>query len=476
MKLSTLLKGIETKSSFKDVEIERVTDKDKDVVNNTLFVCIDGGRTDGHTVAKNLVSKGAVAFLTERDLGIENQIIVNDTREVFSKIAANFYNNPARKLNIIGVTGTNGKTSTSYFIRDILNSLNKKCGLIGTVNNIVGTEILNSTLTTPEPMEIQELLYKMVQNGMEYCVMEVSSQAISQKRVYGIEFSVVILTNITPEHLDYHITMENYINTKLSILNMAKTAVLNIDDENIKNNMEKIKIPYKTISLFNGNADYIAKNVECTSDGVKFLMVGMESIDRISSKIIGNFTVYNILCAITALISIGFSFMELTNSIQYVNFVKGRGEKIENTKGINIYIDFAHTPSGLLNILNCLREFTVGRLIVVFGCGGDRDKSKRPIMGKIAGENSDFAIITTDNPRSENTLLIINDILGGMEHSTSKIAVVENRKDAIEYALKMAKKNDTVLIAGKGHEMTQFINGLEFPFDERKIIENYFKT
>lgn len=475
MKLSALLQGVKTLNAFEDVEIERVTDKDKDTNKNTLFICIDGNQYDGHKIAKTALLNGAVAVVTERDLKIEKQIIVENTRKAYSQIASNFYGNPTEKLKLIGITGTNGKTSTSFYIKNMLNSLGYKCGLIGTVENDFGNGKLESTLTTPEPMELQKLFRNMVDNNCEYCVMEVSSQALAQKRVFGLEFEISVLTNITVDHLDYHITMENYINSKLELFTNSRKAIVNIDDNNVKNALSRIECPVVTCSAIENKADYTAKNVLCNETYVQYELVGMNCIGRITVNLPGEFTVYNSLCAATVLLELGFSIDEISKSAEQIKKVRGRAEKVPVPKNFTVIIDYAHTPDGLENILNCIKGFAQGRIITVFGCGGDRDKSKRAEMGRIAGEMSNIAIVTSDNPRTENPLLIINDILGGMEKTKSKLAIIENRRQAIEFALSKARKGDVVLLAGKGHETYQIIGTEKIPFDEREIIKEYFK-
>ncbi len=474
MKLSSLLKGVKTQDVYEEREVERVTDKDNDNLKNALFVCVDGNRVDGHSLAVNAVKNGAVAVLTNRDLGINEQIIVEDTRCAFSIIASNFYDNPSKKLKVIGITGTNGKTSTSFFIKSILESIGKKCGIIGTVENSWGNTKNQSILTTPEPMELNKIFSEMVKDGCEYCVMEVSSQALCQKRVHGISFCASAITNITCEHLDYHGSMENYINAKLELFGQSDFACLNIDDELIVENVNKINCPVYSYSTIDNKADYTAKNIICNENGIRYEFVGLDCISRIESSLFGQFTVYNTLCAISVLVNLGFNIEKITKAVKNISSVKGRCEKVPVPRNYTVMIDYAHTPDGLKNILSAVREITKGKIILVFGCGGDRDKLKRPEMGKIAGELSNIAVVTSDNPRNENPLLIINDILCGMEKSKAKIAVIENRRQAIEFALSKAKKGDIVLLAGKGHETYQVIGDTKFPFDERQIIKDYF--
>lgn len=476
MKLSALLKGVKTLNAFEEREVERVTDKDYENLNNSLFVCINGKSVDGHALAKKAVENGATAILTDRDLQISRQIIVEDTRKAFALIAANFYGNPAKKLKIIGITGTNGKTSTSIYIKDILKNMGVSCGVIGTVKNSWEEFSEESVLTTPEPMQLQKIFYDMVEAGCEYCVMEVSSQALAQHRVHGIHFIASAVTNITPEHLDYHKNMENYIGSKLMLSTMSDCICVNIDDENITQSMGRIGCPLTTYSALSDNADYTAKNVVCNESGVKYELVGIDCISRIKTKNLGIFTVYNTLCAASVLLKIGFSIDEIAEAIQKLSTVSGRAEIVDIDAPFTVMIDYAHTPDGLYNILCSLREITKGRIITVFGCGGDRDKSKRCKMGSIAGQYSDIAVVTSDNPRTENPLLIINDILCGMEKSKSKIAVIENRRQAIEFALKKARKGDVVLLAGKGHETYQIIGNSKIHFDEREVVREYFKS
>ncbi len=475
MKLSALLNDVEAVCSLQDVEIERVTDKDTEVQKNTLFVCIDGNRCDGHTLVQTVLKNGAAAVVTDRDLKIENQIIVPNTRKAFAEISANFYGNPAKRLKMIGVTGTNGKTSTSYFVKSALTKMGKKCGLIGTIQNFSGEGSESSTLTTPEPLELHRLLQKMVNNGCEYCVMEVSSQALSQNRVYGIDFEVGALTNITPEHLDYHINMESYIGAKLKLFEACKSACINIDDINSAGAINEISCSVKTYSAKSNRADYTAKNILHGNGGVDYLFVGLSCIGKIQVNALGNFTVYNTLCATAILLELGFDIDSIASALRGAGSALGRAETVEIPKDFTVLIDYAHTPDGLENILNSAREITKGKVILVFGCGGDRDKEKRPQMGEIAGKLANIAIVTSDNPRNENPLLIINDILCGMENAKSRIAVIENRRQAIEFALSKAKRGDLVLLAGKGHETEQIVGSEKIPFDEREIVKNYFK-
>lgn len=475
MKLSSLLKGVKTQDVYEERDVERVTDKDNEDLKNALFVCIDGSRCDGHSLAQRVIEKGAVAVVTSRDLGIKEQIVVEDTRCALSRIASNFYGNPSEKLKLIGVTGTNGKTSTCHYIREILNFLNIKCGILGTVKNDTGDKYEEPVLTTPEPMDLHRMFAEMVKSGCEYCVMEVSSQALAQKRVYGLRFYASVLTNITPDHLDYHGNMEEYTKAKLELFKQSDFACINIDDERISASSENIKCKKITVSTLTDRADYTAKNIVCNANGIRYEFVGMDCIGRIQTSLCGKFTVYNTLFAVSTLVNLGFDIDKISKAIAELKPVPGRGEIVPVPRNFTVMIDYAHTPDGLQSILECAREITSGRIILVFGCGGDRDKSKRAEMGRIAGEFADYAIVTSDNPRKENPLLIINDILHGMEKTKARLAIIENRRQAIEFALKKAKKNDLVLLAGKGHETYQIIGNEKHSFDERDIIKSFFE-
>lgn len=474
MKLSALLKGEGEISPLQDVEIENVTDKLSEVKKNTLFVCIDGDSFDGNDFISYAALKGAVAFVSERQINAKISVKVKSARKALSVLAANFYGNPAEKLKIIGITGTNGKTTTAFLIRHILESAGKKCGLTGTVKNFTGGDAVQSNLTTPEPMELQKAFYEMLQNGCEYCVSEISSQALSQSRAQGVHFCAAAITNITPEHLNYHLNMENYISSKLLLFENCDFAVLNIDDNNINKSQNKICCPQITVSLKDRLADFYAQNVVSTVLGVEFELLS-DKIYKAFIPIPGIYNVYNALCAVAICTELGIETGDCIKALSSFGGVEGRCEKIQTNRDFTVIIDYAHTPDGFENIISSARGFTKNRIITVFGCGGDRDKSKRSVMGKIAGELSDVVIVTDDNPRTENPVRIICDILEGLGSTKCHYAVVSDRKDAIGLALKIAEKDDTVLILGKGHEKYQITANGKIPFDEKKIIEEFLK-
>ena len=475
MKLSQVLNGINVKNEYKDLEINEVVCDTRQVQEGCLFVCIKGATFDGHNAANEMIEKGAAAVVCEYDLGIENQIIVDDYRNAFSPICANFFGNPADELKLIGLTGTNGKTTTTFLIKQILENSGKKVGLIGTVQNMVAGEVYPAHYTTPDPHELQSLFRKMVDAGCEYCVMEVSSQALAQGRVEGINFYVGAFTNLTQDHLDYHKTWENYFESKKKLFKACEIAVTNLDDPYGLKIVDGCDCKVVTYGVDNMKADFTARNVRFASDGIKYDLIG-EKMGRVSCPIPGRFSVYNSLCAATVALSLGVEFDKVLESISKSAGVKGRIEVVPTpNKDYTLIIDYAHSPDGLENIISSLKEIAKGRVVTVFGCGGDRDKTKRPKMGAVAARLSDFCVVTSDNPRSEVPGEIIKDILVGMQDIDTPYEVVENRKEAIAWAMNNAQKDDIILLAGKGHETYQILPTGTIHFDEREVVAEILK-
>lgn len=469
MKLSEILKGIDVLNKYSDAEVIDVTQDSRLVKEGSLYVCVKGNTFDGHSVAEEMLENGAAAVVVERDLGLDKQVIVSDTRLIFSSVCANFFGNPAKNLKLIGLTGTNGKTTTTFLIKQILELTGKMVGLIGTVQNMVGDEIYPAKYTTPDPYELQSLFKKMVDAGCEYCVMEVSSQALAQGRVNGLQFHIGAFTNLTQDHLDYHKTWENYFNSKRILFKNSDIAITNADD---KYGLEIVKdLPCKTVTyaVNTNNADYCAKNVKFKSDGVEYEIVS-DFIGRVNCPIPGRFSVYNSLCAAAVALSLGIDYKSVLTAISKSNGVKGRIEVVPTNTDYTVIIDYAHSPDGLENIITSLREIAKNRVVTLFGCGGDRDRTKRPKMGKIAAELSDFCVVTSDNPRTENPSAIIEDILEGMKGVSTPYVVVENRKDAIRWAMENAQPDDIILLAGKGHETYQILPTGTIHFDEREAV------
>lgn len=470
MKLSQILKNVKVKNEYTDREVTDVTSDSRQVKEGFLFVCIKGASFDGHSVAQQMLDIGAVAVVCEYDLGVENQIIVDDTRKAYSPICASFFGNPADSLKLIGLTGTNGKTTTTFLIKQILENVGKKVGLIGTVQNMVGDEVYPAHYTTPDPHELQSLFRKMVDAGCEYCIMEVSSQALAQGRVEGIHFHIGAFTNLTQDHLDYHKTWENYFESKKLLFKACDCAVTNLDDEYGLKIVDGCGCRVVTYGVDNMKADFVARNVGFSANGVRYDLVG-EKMGRVSCPIPGRFSVYNSLCATSVALTLGVDFTDVLEAISKSKGVKGRIEVVPTpNQNYTVIIDYAHSPDGLENIISSLKEIANGRVVTVFGCGGDRDRTKRPKMGKIAAELSDFCVVTSDNPRSENPSAIIEDILEGMRDTATPYEVVENRKEAIAWAMKNAQPNDIILLAGKGHETYQILPTGTIHFDEREAV------
>ncbi len=469
MKLSEVLKGINVKNAYADVDVAEVTSDSRLVDKGYLFVCIKGASFDGHSVAAEMIEKGAAAVVCDHDLGLDNQVIVDDTRASYSPICSNFFGNPADSLKLIGLTGTNGKTTTTFLIKQILENVGKKVGLIGTVQNMVGDEVYPAHFTTPDPHELQSLFRKMVDASCEYCVMEVSSQALAQGRVAGLRFHIAAFSNLTQDHLDYHKTWENYFNSKKMLFEACDIAVTNVDDKYGLEIVSGLPCKVVTYAVDNINSDFTAHNVQFSSNGVRYELVG-DQIGRVKCPIPGRFSVYNSLCAASVALSLGIEFNDVLLAISQSQGVKGRIEVVPTDTDYTVIIDYAHSPDGLENIITSLKEIAEGRVVTVFGCGGDRDRTKRPKMGKIAADLSDFCVVTSDNPRSENPSMIIEDILEGMKDTKTPYTVVESRRDAIEWAMTNAQPKDIILLAGKGHETYQILPTGTIHFDEREVV------
>ncbi len=472
MRLSEVLQGIAVQpfAVSPDTDIVSVTCDSRKVEAGTLFVCISGTVVDGHDFAPGALEKGAAAIVVERDLGLPNQIITENARLAWSFISANWFHHPSKQLHLVGVTGTNGKTTTVCLLKSILEAAGHKVGLVGTIQNMIGDRALPAARTTPDTYELQSLFALMVAEGCTYCVMEVSSHALDQYRVGCCTFDVGVFTNLTQDHLDYHGTMENYMLAKKRLFEVSRTAVLNIDDPWCAALEEGLSTPVAHYSIKHNSADFIAKNICYKPDGVRYELVTPDTIGRVTLHIPGEFSVYNGMAAATAAITLGIPFQMVIDTLRIAIGVKGRAEIVPTGRDFTVVIDYAHTPDGLQNICKTLKACCEGRLVTVFGCGGDRDRTKRPKMGAVAAALSDYVIVTSDNPRSENPAAIIQDILGGMQSSKTPYTVIENRIEAIHYAVKNAKVGDTILLAGKGHETYQILADGTIHLDEREVV------
>lgn len=471
MKLSQLLKYVNFTNEYTDVEINDVTDRSDDVSPDSVFVCIKGAHFDGHSVAEEALRKGAAAVVTQTRLGLENEITVENTRDAYSRLCAAFYGNPSEKLKLIGITGTNGKTTTTFLLKHIFDKLGVKSGLIGTVKNITGDKEYTASLTTPDSKQLQQLFKEMVDSGCEYCIMEVSSQALAQGRVDGCRFDIALFTNLTQDHLDYHGSFENYAAAKKKLFEICDTAIVNADDGYAEYMTKGLACKTVRFGIDADDCDYSAKNVKCFSDSVRYELLGRNDIGRVSVKIPGHFTVYNSMGAAVCAVQAGLDFGSVLSAISDSSGVPGRVEVVPTDTDYTVLIDYAHSPDGLQNVISSVRQTTKGRVITVFGCGGDRDKTKRDKMGKIAGDLSDVAVVTSDNPRSEDPELIIKDILKGMTDCKAQLVVEPDRTKAIKKAMEIAQGDDVVLLAGKGHETYQILNTGKIHYDEREIVK-----
>lgn len=467
MLLKELLPGV--KGDISELNIKGVTCNSKKVENGYVFVCIKGAGADGHDFYKSALDSGAAVIITQKDLKIKNQVIVENTRRVYADMCEKWFGSPAKKLNLIGVTGTNGKTSVTYILKSILEQAGHKVGLIGTIQNLIGDTVVDSHNTTPEAYELNSLFDKMISAGCDYCVMEVSSHALDQYRVSNLPFSVAIFTNLTQDHLDYHLTMENYLAAKKRLFSMCKIAVINADDEYAERLTEDLDCKVVTCSVGN-NGVYSARAIKYRPDSVEYELLYGGKLNHIRVSTGGAFTVYNSMLAGVAALETGISIDDVKTALSKMHGVKGRAESVPTGRDFTVIIDYAHTPDGLKNILQTFKECEKNRLIVLFGCGGDRDKTKRPVMGNIAVRNADYVIVTSDNPRTEEPSVIINDILEGTKGYATPVKVIENRVEAIKYAISTACAGDIIVLAGKGHETYQILKDKTIHLDEREII------
>ncbi len=476
MRLSEILNGIEIISCEIDLntEITGVECDSRLVKEGGIFVAIRGYETDGNRFIASAVENGAAVIITDsEEYAGKSRILVKDARRALALSAKNFYKNPTRDMKVIGVTGTNGKTTVTYLIKHCLELSGHKCGLIGTNQNMIDDKILETERTTPESNALWKLFAKMRDAGCEYVIMEVSSHSLELSRVFGIDFFVGAFTNLTQDHLDFHGNMENYKAAKAKLFLQTQNAVINLDDAAAETLISSAKCRVLTYAAKKIGADYFAKNINLKPDSVSFEFAGEET-KQIELRIPGEFSVYNAMCAISVLLATGLSLSDIARSLITVSGVKGRAEVVPTDTDYTVMIDYAHSPDGLENILSTVRKTTNGRVIVVFGCGGDRDKTKRPKMGNIAASLADIVIVTSDNPRTEEPEKIIDDIIPGITEVGKAYIRIADRREAIFHALSIAKARDIVLLAGKGHETYQEINHVKYHMDEREIVREYF--
>lgn len=477
MLLQYLLEDLEEKEVIGsiDVKINKIEYDSKKIEKGDVFVAISGLKEDGHTYIEEVIEKGAIGIIVQKDYEVKANenvtfVKVEDTRIALAKVAAKYYDTPASKLKIIGITGTKGKTTTAYMIRDILLASGKKTGMIGTIYNTYGNKKIEAVRTSPESLDLQKLLKDMVDSGMEYVVMEVSSHALDLNRVYGIHFVIGVFTNLSEEHLDYHKTMDNYLKAKAKLFENSDFAIINSDDIFTPRLEKMIKCKTAKYGLDN-EANITAVDVRVNNNYVDFKMYINKMLQTVTINIPGRYTVYNALAAIAVTSMLGAQMDAILAALGELR-VPGRSEVVDIEKTFAVIIDYAHTPSSLEAILQNTKRYAKGRIICVFGCGGNRDEEKRPLMGEISGKYADFTVITTDNPREESPKKIMKEIEDGMKKTKGLYKVIENRKEAIKFAMRIAWKNDTIIIAGKGHETYQLLKGnKKIKFDEREIVK-----
>ncbi|MCL2386068.1 MAG: UDP-N-acetylmuramoyl-L-alanyl-D-glutamate--2,6-diaminopimelate ligase [Defluviitaleaceae bacterium] len=481
MKLSQLLNGV-THEILREFcgEISAVEVDSRRVKAGALFICLRGLTVDGHKFINSAIKSGATAILVDAEFSLDSPLAkdiphevgiirVENTRRAMALIAANFQNHPAKKLRLIGVTGTNGKTTTTYFIEEILRNCGRKTGLIGTT----GITALNkpmdipfATATTPDPLELHDIFSQMLSQGVQDVVMEVSSHALALFKMEGLTFDVGVFTNLTQDHLDFHGTMENYRIAKAQLFAQSSFAVVNIDDESTPTMLEYHgNDPFLTYGIETA-ADLRAVHTNCGPAGSTFDLEMNDSTTPFTLPVSGRFNVYNVLASIGTAKVLGIEMKPLQTAVSRLRGVRGRIQSVPNNRGLNVLVDYAHSPDGLINIISAVRESTTGKVITLFGCGGDRDKTKRPEMGKIAGELSDYCILTSDNPRTENPTEILAQIEEGVKTTNTPYEIQESRREAIFAGIKMLHPNDALIIAGKGHEDYQIIGTTKHHFDD----------
>ena len=461
-------------------EIEGISYNSKKTQHDDVFICLTGEHVDGHEYAEEAVTNGACLCIVERRLNLDiPQIVVADTSQVIAQVSDLFYSSPSQRLNLIGVTGTNGKTTVTHLIQKLYEAENQKCALIGTLGNKMSSDdsYHDAKHTTPQAPELQELFYDIYEKSIPNVVMEVSSHALAQHRVDYCEFNGAVLTNLTQDHLDFHITMNNYFKAKAKLfedLCAGDFAVINIDDEYAARFMEVISSNVNILTYgIKNDADVKAENINFDNTGASFTCNVKGKKYDVKLKMNGMFSVYNVLAAITTALALDFDIENSIRTLETISGVAGRFEVVVNKP--TVIVDYAHTPDGLENVLKAAREITPesGNLICIFGCGGDRDATKRPKMGAIAERLADKVIVTSDNPRSEDPQQIITDILAGFK-STNNVIVEPDRELAIKEAYKLANANDIVLVAGKGHEDYQILAHETIHFDDREKVREIF--
>ena len=476
MKLNSLIErvpGIVRIAGNADVEVDALCIDSRQVKPGSVFFCTPGLRVDGHDFAPQAVKAGAAALIVERELDVDcPQVVVESVRKATSVIAANFYGRPADKLTLIGITGTKGKTTASYLIKSVVEAAGFKTGYIGTVGSMIGDETVPTKLTTPDHLELQSLLRRMVDAGVTHVVMEVSAHALEMDRLYGMKFAVGAFSNFSQDHLDLFGTMDAYFAAKMRFFSegMCDKIVINEDDETVSAAFDRLGRENVKIGI-RAATDIYANDIEIGERGCSFILSRHKRFRvAIALRLAGIFNVYNALLAAGVASALDIDAEAIRKGLEAVRNVPGRIELLETDTPYRVILDYAHSPDSLENILRAVRATTKGRMIALFGCGGDRDRGKREVMGEIAGKLSDMCIITSDNPRNEDPFAILGQIEEGIRPTGCEYVVIENRREAIGHALDIAGAGDVIVLAGKGHETYQEIKGVKYPFDEKIVV------
>lgn len=484
MKLHTLISYLQPYKIYSgdNPNISSIENDSRNIQKGSLFICIKGFNVDGHDYAALAVQNGAVAIIAEKELDLSVPVIVvPDSKRAMAVLADAYFRQPSRQLHLIGITGTNGKTTISHLIEKIISDSGKKTGLIGTMYTKIGRKEYEVKNTTPDSLTLQKIFNQMVDEGVNSTVMEVSSHALDEGRVHGCDFNIAVFSNLTQDHLDYHKTMEAYKNAKGLLFsqlgscfqhNPPKYAILNNDDEATRSYIRSTAAHILTFGI-DRKSDLQAKNIQMTSSGTTFELISPFGIHIVSMQLIGKFSVYNVLASIGAGIATGIPIEQIIQSIKEVQGVSGRFETVDAGQDFSVIVDYSHTPDSLKNALTTVKQFAKKRVFVIIGCGGDRDRSKRPIMAEIACRFSSDPIFTSDNPRSEDPKQILLDMEDGVQGYQYKTII--DRKEAIHYAVKAASAGDVILIAGKGHETYQLIGNQMIHFDDREVAKEAIK-
>lgn len=481
MKLKELLSVIPFYRAIGSIENINITDIEMDsrkVEAGDAFVCISGFTVDGHDFAKEAEAKGASVIIAEKEVEVNIPlVIVSDTSRALAMLAAKFYDYPTKNMSLIGVTGTNGKTTITYLLEEIFQLNKEKTGVIGTIQMKIGDESFPIANTTPDALYLQRAFYEMKEKAVERAIMEVSSHALDLGRVYGSDFDVAIFTNLSQDHLDYHKNMDDYLRAKSLLFaqlgnsyneDSKKFAIINEDDPS-RDLLKRSTAQHILTYGCKHKADVMAKNIQLNAQGTSFVMETPIGSTTIHSRLIGMFNVYNMLASAAAAIASGISLQVIKEALEKTKGVSGRFEPVNAGQNYVVIVDYAHTPDSLENVLETIKGFAEKNVYVVVGCGGDRDRTKRPLMAKAALKYADHAFFTSDNPRTEDPQAILNDMVHGLDEDKDKYTVIVDRKDAIKQAIQHADEKDIILIAGKGHETYQIIGTQKYDFDDRKV-------